>query len=107
MPNVHRFEARHQLKRLGPISSRVAGDGCFSVPLGPLFHVPRLRCTEAVQARTIARFRIQLNSVRRIADHQPRLASAEQPRDSFRAGGVAEEHAVKTEKSYVSKPRNW
>ena len=86
VPDVGDLEARHQFEGFGPIGAGVAGDGGFGVALGALLHVAGLGRPAAVQAGAIAPFGIELDAVRRIGDHQLRLAVAQQPRHILRAG---------------------
>jgi hypothetical protein len=89
--------ATYKFERVGPIGNRVGEDRRFGVTAGALLHVGRLGRSAAVEASPIAPFRIQLDPVWRISDHEPRLAIPQQPSDSFRAGGVAAEHPVRTQ----------
>src|ERR1700693_557549 len=49
MPCVRDFETRDQRKCLGPVGARVAGDGRFLVPLGPMFQTTGLGGSTFVQ----------------------------------------------------------
>ena len=83
VPDIGDLEARHQFERLGPVGPRVSGDGGFGVALGPVLHVAGLGRAAAVQARAVAPFGVELNSVRRISHHQPWSALAQEPCDAL------------------------
>ncbi len=78
MPHVRHLETRHELERLRPVGSRVAGDRGLGVTLRAALHVRRLGRAVLVDSSSVPPFRIQFDSVRRICHHQPRLAFAEQ-----------------------------
>ena len=84
VPDVSDLQARHQFEGLRPVGARVAGDRRFGVALGAVLHVAGFGGPAAVQAGAVAPFGIELDAVRRIGDHQQRLALAQQPRHGFR-----------------------
>ena len=106
VPHVRDLQARHQFKSLRPICAGVSGNGGLSVALRSVLHIAGLggilrvsfggclaRCRSLlsrrrIQARPVAPLRIELDAVGRIGDHEQRLALAQQPRHSFRAGGI-------------------
>src|ERR1700690_3863394 len=111
-PDIGDLKAGNQLEGFRPVSARVAGDGCLSVAFGPVFQVARLggilrmgfagcltgwrplMTRSRVQAGAGSPLRVQFDSVRRVGDHEDRLAVAEGPRDVRRTQGIAAEDAM-------------
>jgi hypothetical protein len=94
MPNVRHLEARHQCERVRPIGSRVTAYGGLVVTFGPVLHIAGFGRPAAIQAGAVTPFGIEFNTVRRVGDHQPRLALAEQPPDRLGRRGVAAKYSV-------------
>src|SRR5579871_3763012 len=94
MPHVRDLEARHEFERFRPICASIPGDRCLIVALCPFLHVARLSRPVTIQSSTIAPFRVELDPVRRVRDHQTWLALAKQPRDDIRAGSIATNDAM-------------
>ena len=86
----------HAMKGTDP--SRMLGSSARETadqsPLRPSLHVARFRRPVSVQPCAIAPLGVQLDPIRRIRDHQDRLALAEEPTDIFRPGGVAAEYPM-------------
>jgi hypothetical protein len=61
---------------------------------GTLFHAAWLGRPAAIQSRAVTPLGIQLNSVGRIANHQPRLALAQQPGHRLLTGGIRAQQTV-------------
>ncbi len=105
VPHVSDLKTRHQRERLRPIGARVAGDRGLGVAFGALLHVTRLGRAASVQSRAIAPLRIEAIPYGGSVTMQQRLALAEQPRDVFRAGRVAAQHAVLAAEPQITRPR--
>src|SRR4051794_24117298 len=73
MPHVGSLQGRDQLESFRPIRPGVPADGGLVVTLGSVLHVALLGRPATVQAGPVAPFRIELNSIWWISDHQPRL----------------------------------
>src|SRR5579862_3506552 len=84
VPNVGHLETRNESIGIGPISPRVAGNRGLGMTGGALLHVARLGGAATIESRSIAPLGIQFDTVRRVGDHQARLALAKQPRDIVR-----------------------
>ena len=69
---------------------------------GPVLHIDGFRWTVAVQARAVAPFAIELNSVRRICDEQLRLRVAEQAPDNFGLCAIAADEPVISEEPQIA-----
>ncbi len=92
VPDVGHLQAGHELERPAPVGSRVSADARFVMARGAVPHVARfggrgvvflrvllrhrgsLRARHAaVESGAVAPFGIELDTVRRISDHQQRL----------------------------------
>jgi len=74
------------------------------VPLSPLLHVAGFGRPVAVESSPVAPFGVELNTVRRISNHQTRLALAQEPDDNIRIGGVSAEHSVRPKQPQIPRP---
>src|SRR5437016_946771 len=64
--------------------------------LGPLLHVAGLSRAMLVEASSVTPFGVKLYAVRRIGDHEKRLAIAEKASHGFRVGRISAQHAMLT-----------
>jgi hypothetical protein len=96
VPDISRLDARDQRERRGPVGSGVPGNRGLRVALAALLQIARLRTSACIYPGAIAPFAIEGNSVRRVADREPRLTATQQPGDGVRVGRVSAEYPVRT-----------
>lgn len=86
MPDVGDLEAWHQFECFRPVGAGVAGNRRLGVAGSSVFHIAGLSRPAAVQAGAIAPLGVELDTVRRICNHQQGLAIAQQSCNILRVG---------------------